>query len=85
MADNNLVVLFVRLNSGLKQDYGSKTRERKNNDTKDRSFDVASSLPFVAMLSHWCVYIPLNGLAVPCCRINVPIEQAKVIKDNCLK
>jgi hypothetical protein len=32
---------------------GSKTRERKNNDTKDRSFDVASSLLLVAVLSQW--------------------------------
>jgi hypothetical protein len=28
MADTNLVDLLVGLNSGLKQDYGSKTRER---------------------------------------------------------
>jgi hypothetical protein len=36
MADSNLVYLLVRFNYGLKRDYGSKTRERKNSDTKDR-------------------------------------------------
>jgi hypothetical protein len=73
MADNNSVDLFVRFNSGFKQDYGSKTRERKNSDTKDHSFDVASSLPFVAMLSNRGVCIPPNGLVVPSSRINVRI------------
>jgi hypothetical protein len=50
MAYSNLVDLLVGFNSGLKRDYGSKTKKRKNNDTKDRSFDVASALLFVAML-----------------------------------
>jgi hypothetical protein len=85
MADSNSVDLLVGFHSGLKQDYGSKTRERKNSDTKDRSFDVASTLPLVAMLSHWGVCIPPNGLAVPSCRINVRISWARVIKDRCLK
>jgi hypothetical protein len=40
MAKNNSVDLLVRFNSGLKRDYGSKTRERKNSDAKDRSFDI---------------------------------------------
>jgi hypothetical protein len=52
MADSNLVDLHVGLNSGLKQDYGSKTRERKNNDTNDHFFNVVSTLPLVAMLSN---------------------------------
>jgi hypothetical protein len=84
-ADSNLVDFLVRFNSGLKQDYGSKTRERKNNDTNDRSFDVASVLPLLAMLSRRGVYIPLNGLAIPSCRINVWIWRAMVIKDRCFK
>jgi hypothetical protein len=65
MADSNLVDLLIGFNFGLKRDYGSKTRKRKNSDTKDRSFDVASTLPFVAMLSRRGVCIPPNGLAVP--------------------
>jgi hypothetical protein len=85
MADSNLIDLLVELNSKLKRDYGSKTREMKNNDTKDRSFDVASVLPLLAMLSRRGVYIPLNGLAIPSCRINVWIWRARVIKDRCLK
>jgi hypothetical protein len=48
MANSNSVDLLVGFNSGLKQDYGSKARERKNNDTKDRCFDVASAPPLVA-------------------------------------
>jgi hypothetical protein len=52
MADSNLVYLLIGFNSGFKRDYGSKTRERKNSDTKDRSLDVASALPLVAMLSR---------------------------------
>jgi hypothetical protein len=44
MADSNLVDLFDRFNSRLKEDHGSKTRERKKSDTKDRSFDVARAL-----------------------------------------
>jgi hypothetical protein len=67
MADNNSVDL-VRLNFGLKRDYGS-----KNSNTKDYSFDVASALPLIAMLSHWGFCIPPNGLAIPSCRINVRI------------
>jgi hypothetical protein len=43
MADSNSVDLLVGFNSGLKRDYGSKTRKRKNSDTKDRSFNVASA------------------------------------------
>jgi hypothetical protein len=73
MADSNSVYFLVVFNSGLKQEYGSKTRERKNSDTKDRSLDVASALPLVAMLSRWGVYIPPNGLAVLGCRMNVRI------------
>jgi hypothetical protein len=65
MADSNSVDLLIGFNSGLKRDYGSKTRKRKNSDTKDRSFDVASALPLVAMLNRRGVCIPLNGLAVP--------------------
>jgi hypothetical protein len=85
MADSNSVHLLVGFNSGLKRDYGSETRERKNSDTKDHSLDVASALPLVAMLSRRGVYIPPNGLAVPGCRMNVRIWLAKVIKDKCLK
>jgi hypothetical protein len=44
MVDSNLVDLFVGFNSGLKRDYGSKTKERKNSDIKDCSFDVTSAL-----------------------------------------
>jgi hypothetical protein len=50
MVDSNSVDLLVGFNSELQRDYGSKTRKRKNNDTKDRSFDVASALLLVAML-----------------------------------
>jgi hypothetical protein len=85
MADSNSVDLLVGFNFGLKRDYGSKTKERKNSDTKDRSFDVVSALLLVTMLSRRDVCIPPNGLAVPSCRINVRIWQAKVIKDRCLK
>jgi hypothetical protein len=65
MADSNSVDLLVGFNSGLKRDYGSKTRKRKNSDTKDHSFYVASALPLVAMLSHRGICIPPNGLAIP--------------------
>jgi hypothetical protein len=65
MADSNSVDLLVGFNSELKRDYGSKTKKRKNSDTKDRSFDVVSALPLVAMLSRWGVCIPPNGLVVP--------------------
>jgi hypothetical protein len=65
MADSNLVDLLIGFNFGLKRDYGSKTRKRKNSDTKDHSFDVASALLLVAMLSRRGVCIPPNGLAVP--------------------
>jgi hypothetical protein len=99
MVDSNSVDLLIEFNSGLKRDYGSKTRERKNTDTRDRSFDIASrvvcapgmttliasALPFVAMLNRWGVCIPPNGLAIPSCRINVRIWRARVIKDRCLK
>jgi hypothetical protein len=85
MVDSNSVYLLVGFNFGLKRDYGSKTRERKNSDTKDRSLDVASALPLVAMLSRRGVYIPPNGLAVPACRMNVQIWRVRVIKDRCLK
>jgi hypothetical protein len=64
MANSNSVDLPVGFNFGLKQDYGSKTRKKKNSDTKDHSFDVASALPLVAMLSRWDVCIPPNRLAV---------------------
>jgi hypothetical protein len=82
--DNNLIDLHVGLNSGLKQDYGSKTRERKNSDTKDCSFDVVSALPLDAMLSHQSICIPLNRLAVSSCK-NIRIGRARVIKEKCLK
>jgi hypothetical protein len=85
MADSNSVDLLVGFNFGFKRDYGSKTKERKNSDTKDRSFDVASALPLVVMLSCRGICIPPNGLTVPNCRINVPIWLARVIKDRCLK
>jgi hypothetical protein len=65
MADSNSVDLLVGFNSGLKQDYGSKTGKRKNSDTKDCSFDVASALPLAAMLSRRGVCILPNGLVVP--------------------
>jgi hypothetical protein len=84
MADSNSVHL-VGIHSGLKRDYGSKTKERKNNDTKNRSFDVTRTLPLVAMLSRWGVCIPPNALAIPSCRINVRIGRAGVIKDKCFK
>jgi hypothetical protein len=45
MIDSNSVDLFVGFNSGLKRDDGAKAREKKNSDTKDRSFDVVSALP----------------------------------------
>jgi hypothetical protein len=82
MADSNSVDLLVGFNSRLKRDYGSKTRERKNSDTKDRSFDVVSALPLVAMLSRRGICILPNGLAVPSCRINIRIWRARVIKDR---
>jgi hypothetical protein len=85
MADSNSVDLLVGIHSGLKRDYGSKTRERKNNDTKNRSFDVTRALPLVAMLSRWGVCILSNALAVLSCRINVRIGQAGVIKERCFK
>jgi hypothetical protein len=85
MADSNSVYLLVGFNSGFKRDYGSKTRERKNSDTKDRSLDIASALPLVAMLNRRGIYIPPNGLVVPGCRMNVRIWWARVIKDRCFK
>jgi hypothetical protein len=85
VADSNLVDLLVGFHSGLKRDYGSKTRERKNSDTKDRSFDITCALLLVAMLSCWGVCIPPNRLAVTGCRINVRIGRARVIKDRRLE
>jgi hypothetical protein len=85
VADSNSVDLLVGFHSELKRDYGSKTKERKNSDTKDRSFDVTCALPLVAMLSCWGVCIPPNRLAITGCRINVRIGRARVIKDRCLK
>jgi hypothetical protein len=85
MADSNSVDLLVEFNSEFKRDYGSKAMERKNSNTKDRSFDFTSVLPLVAMLNGPGVYIPPNGLVVPGCRMNVRIWWAKVIKDRCLK
>jgi hypothetical protein len=64
MADSNSVDLLIGFNSGLKRDYRSKTRKRKNSDTKDRSFDVASAFSLVVMLSRRGVCIPPNGLVV---------------------
>ena len=40
MVDSNLVDCLVGFNSGFKRDYSSKTRKRKNSDTKDPSFDA---------------------------------------------
>ena len=77
VANSNSVDLLVGFHSRLKQDYGSKSKERKNSDTKDRSFDVASALPLVAMLSRQGICILPNGLAIPSCRINVRIGQAR--------
>jgi hypothetical protein len=85
MADSNSVYLLVGFNSGLKRDYGSKTRERKNSDTKDRPLDIVSALPLIAMLNRRGIYIPPNGLVVPGCRMNVRIWWARVIKERCLK
>jgi hypothetical protein len=85
MADRNSVDLLIGFNSGLKRDDGSEAREMKNSDTKDRSFDVASALLFVVMLSRRGICILPNGLTVPSSRITVRIWRAKVIKDRCLK
>jgi hypothetical protein len=85
MTDSNSIDLLVGFNSGFKRDDGSKTRERKSSDTKDHSFDVASALPLVAMLSRWGICIPPNRLAIPSCRINVRIWRVRVIKDRRLK
>jgi hypothetical protein len=79
MAHSNSVDLPIGLNSRLKRDYGSKTRERKNSDTKGRSFYVTHALPLVVMLSHWGVCISRNRVAVPSCKINVRIGQS----DKC--
>jgi hypothetical protein len=78
MADSNSVDLFVMFNSELKRVYGSKARERKNSEFKDRSLDVESALPLVAMLSRRGICIPPNGFTVL-------IWRARVIKDRCLK
>jgi hypothetical protein len=83
--DSNSIDLLVGFNSRLKQDYSSKTRKRKNTDTKDRSFDITRTLPLFAMLSHWGICIASNRLAVLSCRINVWIGWARVIKERCLK
>jgi hypothetical protein len=85
MVDSNSVDLLVGFNFGLKRDDSSKTRTRKNSDTKDCSFDFASALPLVAMFNHRGICIPPNGLVVPSCRINVSIWWARVSKDRCLK
>ena len=85
MANNNLIDLLIELNSGLKQDYGSKIREKKNSDTKDHSFDVPSALPLIAILSYLGFCILPNRLAVPSCRIIFQNGRAIVIKDRCLK
>ena len=73
MANSNSVDFLVGIHSGLKRDYGSKTRERKNNDIKNCSFDVTRTLPLVVMLNCWGICIPPNALAVSSCRINVRI------------
>ena len=65
MADSNLVDLLIGFNFGLKQDYGSKTRKKKNSDTKDQFFDVASAFSLVAILSCRGVCILPNGFVVP--------------------
>ena len=51
MANSNLVNFLFGLKSRFNQGFGSKTRERKNNDIKDHSFDVASALLLVVMFS----------------------------------
>jgi hypothetical protein len=38
MADSNLVILLVKLNPGLKSDYSSKTKERKDMKNKNIMF-----------------------------------------------
>jgi hypothetical protein len=85
MTDSNSVDLLVGFNSELKRDDGSKARERKNSNTKDCSFDVASTLLLVAMLSRRGICIPSNGLTIPSSRINVRIWRAGVIKDRGLE
>jgi hypothetical protein len=85
VTDSNSIDLLIGFNSGLKRDDDSKARERKNSDTKDRSFDVASALPLVAMLSCRGLCIPPNGLTVLSSRINVWIWWAGVIKDRDLE
>jgi hypothetical protein len=85
MTNSNSVDLLVQFNSGLKRDDGSKARKRKNSDTKDCSFDVASTLLFVAMLNRWGVCIPSNDLTILCSRTNVRIWRARVIKDRGLE
>jgi hypothetical protein len=64
MANSNLVDLPVGLNSKLKRDNGSKTKEWKNNDSKDHFFDVISTLPLIVMLSHRGVCILPNRHAI---------------------
>jgi hypothetical protein len=71
MADSNLIDLLVGFHIRLKQNYGSKTKKRKNSDTKDHSFDVTRALLLVAMFNRWGICIPLKGLAILSCRINV--------------
>jgi hypothetical protein len=83
--DSNLVDCLVGFNSGLKQVYSFKTKKRKNNDTKDCSFDVTHTLLLVAILNRQGICILPNRLAVSSCKINVWIGRAKVIKDRCLK
>ena len=85
MANGNLIDLLVEFNSRLKQDYGSKTRKRKNSNTKDGSFDIASTLPLVVMLKCRGICILPNGLAVLSWRMNIWIWRARVIKDRCFK
>jgi hypothetical protein len=82
---SNLVDLFIGLNSKFKRDYGSKTRERKNNDTKDYSFADTRALLLVAKLSRWCICILPNRLVVPSCRKIIWIGRVRVIKDKSLK
>jgi hypothetical protein len=78
MANSNSVDRLVGFNSGLKRDYSSKTRNRKNSDTKDRSFDAIRALPLIVIRSRRGVCISPNGLVVPTCRINVRIGRADI-------
>ena len=50
MADSNFIDCLVGFNFRFKWDYSSRTMNGKNNDTKDRSFDVKRTLPSMPLL-----------------------------------